>query len=86
MLIDDVISAMCLGGSGGCGGRRLALWGEEGNREATVAGGSLSKPRQPPGDLFGLLPSGLGSLRSLVALRPQLCGASAKVLFQGVKK
>nr|KAF6336904.1 hypothetical protein mMyoMyo1_012107 [Myotis myotis] len=68
MLVDDVISAMCLGGSGGCGvpgsgGRGGGQWGGDSSR-------SLSKPRHPPGDLFGLLPSGPGSLRSLAAAPP----------------
>lgn len=41
MLIDDFISSMCLGGSGGYG--VLALGEEEKNGEATVAGACLNQ-------------------------------------------
>lgn len=42
MLVDDVISAMCLGGSGGCGVPGSGGSGE-GNGEATVAGARLNQ-------------------------------------------
>lgn len=85
MLIDDVISAMCLGGSSGCGGRRQALGGEESNREVTVAGACLNQGSR----LATFLASSPQAWdpSALWLLSAHSCAdASTRVLFQGVKK